>query len=165
MSTFVLTGTFTPEHAATESSARQICAYLATFLRQRQYDAYEVWSGFRARDSAWRLLVALPGPVKHMPDLTVLNEVQDLFRGYVVRESFQTRWVDKLEDPYCWDVDGWVDWGREKKKMQKGGGDDNKNGKEKEKEKYKHKGSAGSSSAKMESVTILSCDRILGETF
>ncbi|KAL3493364.1 hypothetical protein BJX62DRAFT_235436 [Aspergillus germanicus] len=149
MSTYVLTGTFTPDRTLTETSTREICTYFATFLRSKHYKAYEVWAGYRLKDKAWRFLVALRGPVRKMPDLTVLNEVQDLFDGYVVKETCQTRWVNALEDPYCWDVEGWVDWGMGKK----------------EGDKEKENGDGKGGSRMMESLTRLSCDAALGEVF
>ncbi|KAL3463623.1 hypothetical protein BJX64DRAFT_287363 [Aspergillus heterothallicus] len=149
MSTFVLTGTFTAEYSLTESKAHDICTYFATFLRSKQcITAYEVWAGFRRRDGAWRFLVALPAAGRHLQDLTILNEVQDLFEGFVGRESCQTRWVDALRDPYCWDVQGWVDWGV---------GEDNSDEEEEDED--------DTGTEKMEFVTKLSRNRLLGDVF
>ncbi|KAJ0422689.1 hypothetical protein BJY00DRAFT_311054 [Aspergillus carlsbadensis] len=156
MTTYVLTGTFAPDRALTEPAALEICTYFATFLRSKHYKAYEVWAGYRATDKAWRFLVALRGPVRQMPELTVLNEVQDLFDAYVVKETCQTRWVDALEDPYCWDVEGWVDWGRRGKR-------DKETLEEKEGSSGKGKGDGGSGS--IDPLIMLSCDAALGEVF
>ncbi|KAL2868932.1 uncharacterized protein BJX67DRAFT_379427 [Aspergillus lucknowensis] len=136
MTSYVLTGAFTPEWNLTEETSRQICTDFATFLRGRGYRAYEVWAGFRPANKTWRFLVALLGPVAEMPDPTVLNDVQDLFNAYVVPETSQARWVEKFCDPYCWDVPGWVEWGISE-------------------------GYAGG----MECLTMLSCDRCLGEVY
>ncbi|KAL4912756.1 hypothetical protein BDW62DRAFT_206201 [Aspergillus aurantiobrunneus] len=98
MSNYVIAASFNPELVLNKDDSKEVSNDLTTLLRSKGYLNYEVRTGRRASDGAWRICVVLLGPWAQMPDETHLEEVRDFLGTYISPETVRSSWVWEWTD-------------------------------------------------------------------